>query len=450
MININRFFIVMMSVAAVVATASILLHLPVPVVLVAELAPIVMYFSVLYRQGKSGLSHTAIDSVYYFGFIVTILSLAGSVLRVWLFGIEKDMTGLIAQFGVGLLATGLALVFRLILTARVESMNGKDLSQTIEEYVHRIDGIVSKVEASAASFEGLSQSLQERTRAVVEATYQECTSSMRATATAFSESVVKVTQQASESVTTFGAVVESVAVSSHVKQFDSNISELTNGLKGFAGEVSKYGRLTTDEALRATKQALDATSKWHVEGLTALSKASQQSIQTSLGALSDLDLRVDTSTVKSDLAALSRAVTSFTKKFGELEGRFLEADARHTVDALAPVVEKFSQDLLRSSGEIEIQALAQFNLVSERITAEAAKGIAAVSAVARIETSRQTNELAGHIDRLILALERTAEKVTPREPSGLAAHLNEMDVASDSRLVDGHVVVPSGMTATDA
>ncbi|KND57464.1 hypothetical protein BVER_05821c [Candidatus Burkholderia verschuerenii] len=172
-LNINRVFIFMMTLAATGALLSVLMNLPVPVVLAAELLPLCLYFSVLYRAGANGLSHTAIDSVYYFGFIVTILSLAGSVMRVWLFGIEKDMSGLIAQFGVGLLATGLALVFRLVLTARVESLNAKDLSEMIAEYVQRIDGIVSKVEASAASFEGLSQSLQERTRAVVESTFEE-------------------------------------------------------------------------------------------------------------------------------------------------------------------------------------------------------------------------------------------------------------------------------------
>jgi hypothetical protein len=406
--NINKNFIGLMALAAVAATASVMLHLPVPLVLVAELGPICYYFSLLYRHGKNGLSHTAIDSVYYFGFIVTILSLAGSVMRVWLFGIEKDMTGLIAQFGVGLLATGLALVFRLILTARVESLNAKDLSQTIEEYVHRIDDVVSKVEASAASFEGLAQSLQERTRVVVEATYEECTSSMRATATAFSESIARITEQAGQSVSTFGSIVESVAVSSHVKQFDTNISELTTGLKGFAAEVSKYGRLTTDEALKATRQALDASSRWHADSLGNLSKAGQQSIQTALLALKDLDMSVDTSTVKGDLAALSRTINNFTKKFAEFDGKLAGATARHSAEALAPFVEKFSSDVMRTSGELEVQALAQFSEVSTRITAEAAKGIASVSEVARIETTRQTSELAGHIDRLIAALEKAA------------------------------------------
>ncbi|MDR6496316.1 hypothetical protein J2797_006243 [Paraburkholderia terricola] len=408
--NINRIFIVAMTVAALAAGASVVLHLPVPVVLVCELLPLCIYFSVLYRIGKNGLGYTAIDSVYYFGFIVTILSLAGSVMRVWMFGIEKDMSGLIAQFGVGLLATGLALVFRLMLTARVESLNAKDLSQTIDEYVQRIDGIVVKVETSAASFEGLSQSLQERTRAVVESTYEQCTASMRSAVTAFSESISGITRQTSESVTRFGEVVESVAVASHVKDFDANINELTAGLKGFAAEISKYGRLTTDEALRATKQALDASEKWHADSLSEMSKASQQSIQTALAALSDLDMSVDTSMVKSDLQALSRTIATFTKKFAELDDKLASAHARQSAEMLEPIVEKFAQNLVRVTGEVEVQALAQFNEASAQLTSEAVKGIAAVGERTHVETKQQVDFLATHVDRLSTALERADQR----------------------------------------
>ncbi|WP_250476032.1 hypothetical protein [Caballeronia sp. GAFFF1] len=403
--NVNHIFIGAMTVAACAAAASVMLHLPVPVVLVCELLPLCMYFVALYRIGTNGLSHTAIDSVYYFGFIVTILSLAGSVLRVWMFGIEKDMSGLIAQFGVGLLATGLALVFRLILTARVESLNAKDLSQTIDEYVQRIDGIVVKVETSAASFEGLSQSLQERTRAVVEATYEECTARMRSAAAVFAESITGITQQTSESVTRFGEVVQSVAVASHVQHFDANINELTAGLKGFAAEVSKYGRLTTDEALRATKQALDASGKWHAESLGEMSKASQQAIQTALAALSDLDMSVDTSTVKADLQALSRAIATFTKKFAELDDKLASAHARQSADVLEPIVEKFAENLVRATGEVEVQALAQFNEASARLTSEAVKGIADIGERTQVATTHQVDVLATHVDRLSAALE---------------------------------------------
>ncbi|MEM5330370.1 hypothetical protein VSR34_27740 [Paraburkholderia sp. JHI2823] len=408
--NINRIFIVAMAVAVLGAGASAVLHLPVPVVLVFELLPLCMYFSVLYRIGKDGLGHTAIDSVYYFGFIVTILSLAASVMRVWMFGIEKDMSGLIAQFGVGLLATGLALVFRLMLTARVESLNAKDLSQTIDEYVQRIDGIVVKVETSAASFEGLSQSLQERTRAVVESTYEECTASMRSAVTAFSESISGITRQTSESVTRFGEVVESVAVASHVKHFDANINELTAGLKGFAAEIAKYGRSTTDEALRATKQALDASGKWHADSLSEMSKASQQAIQTALAALSDLDMSVDTSTVKSDLQALSRTIATFTKKFAELDDKLALAHARQSAQTLEPIVEKFAENLVRATGEVEVQALAQFNEASAQLTAEAVKGIAAVGERTQVQTKQQIDVLATHVDRLSAALERADQQ----------------------------------------
>lgn len=377
--NINRIFIFTMGFAALAALSSVLLHLPVPVVLLFDLLPLCIYFSSLYRHGKNGLSHTAIDSVYYFGFIITILSLTGSVMRIWLFGVEKDMGGLIAQFGVGLLATGLALVFRLILIARVESMNAKDLTQTIEEYVQRIDNVVSKVEASAASFEGLSQSLQERTRAVVQATFEECTSSMRATTLSFTEAMSTVSEQVTTSSTSFGEVVRSLANATHVQELDANIEELNMGLKGFAVEVSKYGRLATDEALKTTKQALDASSKWHVDNLNSISNASQQSIQVALKALSDVDLGVDTSKVKGDLMGLSRAVTSFTKRFAELDEKLVTSNAQGTVQVLIPVIDDFSQKLARVVIERDNQMLEQFNNLSEKINDVLTRCVAAMN-----------------------------------------------------------------------
>lgn len=418
-LNVNRVFIVTMGLAAFAALISVLLHLPVPIVLIFDLLPLCIYFWALYRYGKDGLSHTAIDSVYYFGFIVTILSLTGSVMRVWLFGIEKDMSGLIAQFGVGLLATGLALVFRLILTARVESLNAKDLSQTIEEYVQRIDKVVSRVEASAASFEGLSESLQQRTRVVVQAAFEECTASMQAAAINFSESMARVSEQATSSVSGFSRAVESFAEVTHVAEFGSNIEELSSGLKSFAAEVSSYGRRTTDEALKTTKQALDASSKWHVDSLNSMANASQQSIQTALSALTELDLNVETSTVKGDLMALSRAVTGFTKRFGELDDKLAIANARQSVEVLTPIIEGFSSDLVRTFNERDRQMLEEFDLMCARLGKETVKSITAMNDAAATETSRQAHELSAQIRQLIVVLERTllANGTTPQSHS---------------------------------
>jgi hypothetical protein len=405
-ININRTFINTMAAAAIFSVCSVLLHLPVPVVLVAELAPLCYYFSRLYKAGANGLSHTAIDSVYYFGFIVTIMALAGSVMRVWLFGIEKDMTGLIAQFGVGLLATGLALVFRLVLTARVESMNAKDLTQTIEEYVSRIDGVVSKIEASAASFEGLSNSLQERTRTVVQATFDECTASMRAATTVFSESIAQISTQTSSSVTKFSQVVESVAAASHVEQFSGHILQLTTGLKGFASEVTHYGKTTTDEALKATRLALDQSSRLHADSLNSITVQARDNLAKSLVAISDLDLSVDTSTVKSDLAVLSRNITIFAKRFAELDDKMSAVQARNNAEAILPIVDGFSAEMTRLTDLIGTRALAQLSSASETITTEIAKGVASVREITISENTKRVDEFSTQIISLVTKLER--------------------------------------------
>jgi hypothetical protein len=411
-ININHAFIKGMAVATLLAAGSVGLHLPVGWVLIFELAPLVWYFSRLYKAGSDGLSHSAIDSVYYFGFIITIMALAGSVFRVWLYGIEKDISGLIAQFGVGLLATGLALVFRLVLTARVESLNAKDLTQTIEEYVSRINGVVSKIEASAASFEGLSNSLQDRTRAVVQSTFEECTASMRAATAIFSESITQISSQTSQSVTKFSEIVHSVAVSDHVQQFDSNVVQLTTGLKGFAEQVATYGKTTTDEALKATRNALNVSTRLHSDALAAITTDASAGLGKSLQVISQLDLGVDTTMVKTDLANLSRAITSFTKRFAELDDKLTEVQARNNAEAILPIVDGFAEEMRRVTDLVGSRALAQLNDTSQAITSEIAKGVVSVRDATAADNARRADEFSAQISTLIAQLERAVALTT--------------------------------------
>ncbi|WP_050455771.1 hypothetical protein [Candidatus Burkholderia verschuerenii] len=234
---------------------------------------------------------------------------------------------------------------------------------------------------------------------------------MRSAAAVFSESIAKISEQTSHSVTRFGEVVESVAMASHVEHFDTHIAGLSTGMKAFAAEVSQYGRLATDEALRTTKQALDASSKWHVDGLNTMAQASQETMRAALAALKEVDLSVDTSTVKTDLQALSRTITTFTRKFDELDEKLAATHARDSAVALEPIVTQFADHLVRATGEVEVRALAQFHDASSRITGEVTKSIAAIGERAQLQTRQQADTLSSQIDRLIVALDRAALRV---------------------------------------
>jgi hypothetical protein len=74
--------------------------------------PLVKYHVQLSRESKKGLSSSAVDSVYYFGFLVTVVALACTAIHIsWNAG-ATDTSAVVLQFGVGLFATGYAVVAR--------------------------------------------------------------------------------------------------------------------------------------------------------------------------------------------------------------------------------------------------------------------------------------------------------------------------------------------------
>src|SRR6185369_2077168 len=71
----------------------------------------------LLPRARKGLSHAAIDSVYYFGFLVTIAALGVSAVSLAVTGGKAPLNNIAFQFGLGLLATGYAVLARMHLTS---------------------------------------------------------------------------------------------------------------------------------------------------------------------------------------------------------------------------------------------------------------------------------------------------------------------------------------------
>ena len=81
----------LISVSLLAATA--FLHLPPWVALVCSVAPLTYYhLGFLAPRAKKGLNQAAIDSVYYYGFLVTIAALGVSAVTVALNGAAAFLT----------------------------------------------------------------------------------------------------------------------------------------------------------------------------------------------------------------------------------------------------------------------------------------------------------------------------------------------------------------------
>src|SRR4051812_18321375 len=81
-------------------------------------APLVWYHvGYLSPRARAGLSQSAIDSVYYFGFLITIAALGVSAVSLAASGGKASMDAVAYQFGLGLFATGYAVFARMHLTS---------------------------------------------------------------------------------------------------------------------------------------------------------------------------------------------------------------------------------------------------------------------------------------------------------------------------------------------
>jgi hypothetical protein len=413
--------------------------LPLPLAATLELLPLTWYFSRLLREARQdgALGQSAIDSIYYFGFLITIFSLAASVFRVWLHGIGQDIGALIAHFGVGLLATGLALAFRMWLTALTEQLGKKDLDETIETYIRRIDDIVAKVEMSAASFEGLSRSLQERTESVVGGAVSAFETTTREMTQTFRDNLELITRDATGAIQLFSTTVKEVSMADHVVTFDRNLGTLTAGLHSFANEMKVFGRKLAEDAHKSTMLALDKTIAAHGDGLAKLTARSTEAMNDILDGIEEIDFADDAAIVREQMQALSTTVNNITKKFGMLEIKIEQAAVTQSAETARLVVEGFARDFKGISAMVENEALERVQSILKNIAAETEKTMSAAAKTGSAEMIERMNGVAEAIAQVSEDIRRAkvGEQVTSLADAAGVAQTALSDSASEFRAV---------------
>ena len=121
------------------------------------------YHYVLYQR-ISSLTTDEIDTVYYLGFLITLLALASTVII-----LAKnhstdafDFILLTMQFGLGLIATGYALMARVHLLLTQKNTESYDLNNLEQVLSNQIYGIIAKISSASDEFENLARSIESR------------------------------------------------------------------------------------------------------------------------------------------------------------------------------------------------------------------------------------------------------------------------------------------------
>ncbi|OYT89004.1 MAG: hypothetical protein CFE46_00790 [Burkholderiales bacterium PBB6] len=223
--------------------------------------PLIYYHRVyLTPRAKTGLPQAAIDSVYYFGFLVTVAALAVSAVSIALNDGKAPLNEIAFHFGLGLLATAYAVWARLHLTSLSSGVDSVSAEDVLERYAKRSTELVSNVELAAESFVTLAQRLTQRTEEASKLTQETTQKAMLDVARMFDQELRGTLSSAREGLSEVRGLMQEAA-------FVTEREELARSLKLTLDTVATLNsalaslRDTTSENAGATKSLLSTTSE---------------------------------------------------------------------------------------------------------------------------------------------------------------------------------------------
>lgn len=267
--------------------------LPEWVIVLAAVSPLAYYhLGYLQVQLRKEPSAAAIDSVYYYGFLITVAALAISAIEIAAHPAAPSTLGLVLnRFGLGLLATGYAVFARLHLQSRVIANDEVAAEAKMDSYVQRSGELVDNVEAAIVRVSGFSE---------------------------------QVTREAAELQSSARSLVEHAMVDA-ARAFESemrlSLASARDSIAEIRGLLSDSGFVAERSELRKLVSATIDTSRElnrELGEFAARSRASAEATAASAAALTTLDVAV---------SGLGRGLEELTQAGGPLQRTVANADA---------------------------------------------------------------------------------------------------------------------------
>lgn len=261
-LNFFKQFFICFSISLILLGTCHFSHIPPLLGLVLGITPLVYYHFAFLRPkaNKDELTQPAIDSVYYFGFLITVASLGLSAVSIATSGDETDFNNVIFQFGVGLIATGYAVIARMHLISIQAQVDAKNTEEAMESFVKRSMTLTQAVDEATTKMETLTATLIDRTQEMHEDNNLEFQNTMKESAYAFKSelhSIFELTKKNMNEISSFIAEsqlkAERMALAESVKANISATNDCTESLIKYKSLIE----LTNNE-LKSTANASDA------------------------------------------------------------------------------------------------------------------------------------------------------------------------------------------------
>jgi hypothetical protein len=225
--------------------------------------PLIYYHvGYLWPRARTGLSQAAIDSVYYYGFLVTIAALGISAISLATSGGKTPLNEIAIQFGLGLFATGYAVLARMHLSSISTWVEETSPEAVLDKYAQRSREMVTNVELASEQFVTLTNNLVTKTEQVTQSMHLTAQHAMLEMARMFEEQLRGTLASAREGLTEIRGLMQDTAFVQErqelirsVKETLHCVAEFNNALRDFGQQTDRGAR--TSEDMTATTAALN-------------------------------------------------------------------------------------------------------------------------------------------------------------------------------------------------
>jgi chromosome segregation ATPase len=216
----------------------------------AALAPLVAYHLLFLRpRAHAGeLTSLEIDSIYYYGFLLTILALATSALTVVLRGADKSLAVVGAQFGLGLLATGYAVAARIQLLLATRAATASDDDDVLESYISRSRELISTIELASSSFDTYARSLQDRVAASAAESQSRTELVLSDAARVFTDGISATLEESKSSIAEIRAFLNDAAFTTEREELKKSVQSSVSALTKLNNALERMADLSSASA----------------------------------------------------------------------------------------------------------------------------------------------------------------------------------------------------------
>jgi hypothetical protein len=335
--------------------------------IVLSMAPLVYYhLGYLMPLSRKGINQAAIDSVYYYGFLVTVVALGVSALTMVQdtssMSLATNSGSIISQFGVGLFATGYAVIARMHLSSL--SLGGGEDSPDliIDGYISKSKKMIENLDSTLRDFQELANKSKEATsslQSLSKIIIEENTKNLKDVAASFQLEMKTILADTRDSLIETRNLISDAGFTAERKAFVTNLKSLsttTGKLNSDIESLSSIANIASDKM----KSVADGTDIFASKITDVIAKVENLSI-ASINFSSCIkgiegELQVSSLSIKQQISSSANVIAEDLRKSSE--------SAAQLTGILIQAVANFSDGIKGIQGELLLSSSAMKQQIS--------------------------------------------------------------------------------------